>query len=110
MLILILALQAVIFVLLIILLTRKSAPAQTDTRLAQLPDAIARLEARAEATDKHLGDSLSRMRSEASDNAQQTREASTKAFGELRTEITGTVNTLGGTLNKGLADFSTANT
>jgi DNA recombination protein RmuC len=99
MLIVLFAFQAAIFVLLIILLTRKSAPAQTDVRLSQLPDAIARLEARAEATDKHLGDSLSRMRTEASESAQQMRDAGTKSFGDLRAEMT-----------KGLGDFRTDNT
>jgi len=109
MLILILALQAVLLLLLIALLLRKSAPPSADPRLAQLPDAMARLEARTAATDTHLNDSLSRMRTEASESAQQSRDAGTKAFAELRAEITGNVNTLGATLNQGLADFRTDN-
>jgi DNA recombination protein RmuC len=100
MLIVLFAFQAAIFVVLIILLTRKSVPAQSaDARLAQLPDAIARLEARAEATDKHLGDSLSRMRTEASESAQQARDAGAKSIVDLRTELT-----------KNLGDFRTDNT
>ncbi len=50
MLIALFAFQAAIFVLLIILLTRKSAPAQAgplDPRLEKLPEAIARLEGQA---------------------------------------------------------------
>jgi DNA recombination protein RmuC len=96
--------------MLVVLLARKNTPAQIDARLLQLPEAITRLEARVEATDLHLGDSLSRMRTEANESAQQARDASTKAFSELRTEITSTVNTLGATLNKGLGDFRTDNT
>jgi DNA recombination protein RmuC len=76
MLIALFAFQAAIFVLLIILLTRRSAPAQTgqlDARLAQLPEAIARLEGQAGITNKNLNDSLSSMRTEASESAQQVR-------------------------------------
>jgi len=109
MLILILALQAAVLLLLVVLFLRKSASPALDPRLAQLPDAIARLEAQTEATDRHLADSLSRMRTEAGESAQQARDASSKAFTELRTEVTGTVNSLGSTLNKGLADFRTDN-
>ncbi|HEY0308454.1 MAG TPA: DNA recombination protein RmuC [Acidobacteriaceae bacterium] len=108
MLILILAVQAVVLFLLIALLLRK--PVSTaDPRLAQLPDAVARLEAQTEATDRHLADSLSRMRTEAGESAQQARDASSKAFADLRTEVTGTVNSLGSTLNQGLADFRADN-
>jgi DNA recombination protein RmuC len=101
--------QAALLILFIVLLVRKGGAPAADPRLAQLPDAIARLEARAAATDTHLADALSRMRTEAGESAQQARDAGTKAFADLRTEITGTVNSLGSTLNQGLADFRTDN-
>jgi DNA recombination protein RmuC len=106
MLIAILAVQAVLVVLLLVLLARKSGGAVADPRLAE---AITRLQERAVATDQHLGDSLSRMRSEASESAQQMRDASAKASTELRSEITQSVTALGGTLNSGLAQFRADN-
>ena len=78
----ILILLAVVVGLLLMLLTRKSASAvDIDPRLGQLPDAVSRLAERMAATDTHINDSLSRMRTEASASATQ-----------LRTEITDTVN------------------
>jgi len=116
MLIPIFAFQAAIFVLLIILLTRKSAPAQTDPRLAQLPDAIARLEGQAGTTNKNLNDSLSSMRMEASESAQQMRtalnerlDALTQRLVESASEGARQQTELRESLNQKFSDLSTSN-
>ncbi|MEO6982181.1 MAG: DNA recombination protein RmuC, partial [Edaphobacter sp.] len=93
----------------IVLLFRKPPPPQQDLRLAQLPDQLTRLDARNEALDDHLREALAQMRTDIAAEAQRTREASAADFASLRTEITGSIATLGATLQSGLASFRTDN-
>ena len=55
--------------------------------------------------DEHIRNSFAQMRTDIAAEAQRTREASETAFAALRTEITGSIATLGATLNTGLAAF-----
>ena len=82
----------------ILLLTRKPQPGPVDVRLAQLPEQITRLDARSEAAGVSLREGLGDLRRESSESAAQ-----------LRTEITGSIATLGAALNAGLAEFRTDN-
>ncbi|SNT33239.1 DNA recombination protein RmuC [Granulicella rosea] len=89
----------------VLLLRRQAAPPVADPRQAQLPDQLLRLDARAEASDKQLHSGLAGMRAEIAAEAQRSRAAASADFGALRTEITGSVATLGAALNGGLAEF-----
>lgn len=116
MLIALFAFQAAIFVLLIILLTRKSAPVQADSRLEKLLDAIARLEGQAGITNKNLNDSLSSMRTEAGESAQQVRaslndrlDALTKRLVDSAGEAAKQQTDLRESLNQKFSDLSTSN-
>ena len=97
-------LLAVIF----LLLRKQQAPVQ-DSRLAQIPDLLTRLDARQQAADEHIRTAFAQMRSDIATEAQRTREASETAFAALRTEITASIATLGATLNTGLGDFRSDN-
>src|SRR5882757_5614508 len=96
----ILTLLAVIFLLL-----RRQAAATQDPRAAQIPDQLARLDARSEAFDAHARSAFAQMRDDIAAEAKRTREASATDFGALRTEITGSISTLGNTLHTGLDAF-----
>ena len=119
MLILVLIAQAVILLLLVILLTRKSAPVQeiqTDPRLAQLPEAIARLEGQAGITNKNLNDSLSAMRLEAGESAQQMRTVLTERLDTLTQRLVASASEaakqqadLRESLNRKFSDLSLSN-
>jgi len=119
MLILVLIAQAVILLLLVILLTRKSAPVQeiqTDPRLLQLPEAIARLEGQAGITNKNLNDSLSAMRLEAGESAQQMRTALTERLDALTQRLVASAgeaakqqSDLRESLNQKFSDLSLSN-
>lgn len=93
-------LLAVIF----LLLRRQQGPGQ-DARLGQVPDQLTRLDARNAALDEHIRTAFAQMRSDIAIEAQRTREASAADFMALRTEITGSIATLGQTLQTGLAEF-----
>jgi DNA recombination protein RmuC len=105
MLIPLLILQIVTLLALLYLLVRKPATPAQDTRLAQLPDQLVRLDARGEAFEKQLA----QLRNDIAADAQRTREASTADFGALRTEITTSISTLGATLHTGLDAFRSDN-
>ena len=111
MLIVILVLQGLMLFALLALFLRKPAAAiaPADPRQAQLPDQIARVDARAEALDGHLRTALTQMRGEHSAEAHAAREAGAVAAMALRTEITQSVATLGATLNAGLDGFRSDN-
>jgi len=96
------------------LASRKPAASVTDPRLEQmlaadLPAQLLRMDARAEATERALRTDVAQLRSDAAGEAMRSREAADKASGALRTELLGTVNTLGQTLNTGLEGFRTDN-
>lgn len=98
----IVTLLAVVF----LLLRRQQGP---DARLGQVPDQLTRLDARNAALDDHIRDAFVQMRDEIATQAQRTREASAADFAALRTEITGSIATLGQTLQTGLAGFRSDN-
>jgi len=108
--ILLAVLEVLILIVLVVMLQRKpGAPPPVDPRAAQIPDQLARLEARSEARADALGaqvrDGLAEIRREAGENALQAREAAARDAGLLRAEVTASIATLGTTLRDGLADF-----
>ncbi|WP_263382960.1 DNA recombination protein RmuC [Granulicella arctica] len=109
MLIALLVLQFLIFVTLIALLLRKQVVATTDPRTAQLPDQIARLDVRSEASEANARAAFAQMREDIAAEARRTRDASSTDFGALRTEITASITTLGATLQTGLGEFRSDN-
>jgi len=80
-----------------------------DARLSQVPDQLTRLDARNAALDEHIRTAFAQMRGDIATEAQRTREASAADFMALRTEITGSIATLGQTLQTGLAGFRSDN-
>jgi DNA recombination protein RmuC len=121
MLIPIFAFLAAIFVLLIVLLTRKSASGpseqteQADLRLEKLLEAIARLEGQAGITNKNLNDSLSSMRTEAGQSAQQIRESLNERLDALAQRLVASAGEaakqqtdLRESLNRKFSDLSTS--
>ncbi len=110
MLIAVLLVQFVILALLAFLLFRRApAPAAPDARALQMPDQLARVDARAEALDGHVRVAFAQMRSDLLSETHTSREASAGAAAALRTEITQTVAALGSTLTGGLEGFRTDN-
>jgi DNA recombination protein RmuC len=100
-----LILQIITLLAVIFLLVRKQAAPAQDPRVAQIPDQLAALTTRQQATDEHIRNSFAQMRTDIATEAQRTREASETAFAALRTEVAANITTLGQTLNTGLADF-----
>lgn len=97
-----------LFAVVVLLLRKPQNPAQ-DQRLAQLPDQITRLDARSEALDRSIRDSMAQMRSEIASEAQRTREASAADFGALRGEVTRNIAELSQILQMGLNGFRADN-
>jgi DNA recombination protein RmuC len=93
-----LGLLVAILMLVVLLLLRRAAAAAPDARLEQLPEQIARLDARSEAVAAALREGLQDIRRESGENAAR-----------LRSEITGSIATLGATLHAGLAEFRADN-
>lgn len=104
-----LILQIVTLLAVIFLLLRKQQAPEQDPRLTQLPDQLTRLDARQQALDEHIRTSFAQMRTDIAAEAERTRKASEDTFVSLRTEITGSIATLGATLNTGLAAFRSDN-
>src|SRR6185437_1660188 len=98
----IITLLAVVF----LLSRRQQGP---DARLGQVPDQLTRLDARNAALDEHIRTALAQMRTDIAVEAQRAREAGAADFAALRTEITGSIATLGQTLQTGLAGFRSDN-
>ncbi len=92
----------------VLLLRRPQVPAQ-DPRLAQLPDQLTRLDARNQALDDHIRNAFGQMRSDIAVEAQRTREASAKDFGNLRSEVTQNIAELSRLLQDGLNGFRSDN-
>jgi DNA recombination protein RmuC len=89
-----LGLLIAILVATLLLLSRRTEVPAAEVRMAQLPEQVAKLDARSEILAASLRGGLAEIRREASDNAAQ-----------LRLEITGSIAALGATLNTGLAEF-----
>lgn len=97
MLISVLILQAVLLLAVVALLLRQpkaSATPTEDPRLAQLANQITRLDAHAEALDRHLGESFSQLRADLAAEAHTTRESASTAAATQRTELQQTLTTL----------------
>ena len=79
----------------------QTAAPRSDPRLAQLPDQIARLDARADL----VRESLVQMRTDIAEEARRTREVNTGNFGALRTEVAANITAIGQTLKSDLISF-----
>jgi DNA recombination protein RmuC len=101
----IVALQILLLIAVVLLLRRPAANTAPDPRQLQVPDQLARVDARAEALDGYLRAGLAQMRTDLSAEAHAAREADAIAAAALRQEITQSVATLGTTLNAGLDGF-----
>jgi DNA recombination protein RmuC len=129
MLLALLALQIVLLLAVLALYTRKPQASETtqDPRHAAIPDQLTNLHARHEALDLNLRAGLNDLRHAHGTEALTTRESNTRAFADLRTELTtnldrfrednatsaaalrtevlGSLATLGNTLKSELATF-----
>ncbi|MFC6645769.1 DNA recombination protein RmuC [Granulicella cerasi] len=109
------ALEIVTFIAVVVLLLRRPANAATaDPRLealitADLPGQLARLDAKFASTEQHLRAEVGGLRREASEDAARLRSQTETAHRELRTEVQGSIQTLGTTLNDGLTSFRADN-
>ncbi len=103
------ALQVVTMVAVVVLLLRRPQSPVADPRMAQIPDQLTRMDARSEALDRHLRQSLAEMRNDIALEAQRTREASAKDFGSLRGEVTQNIAELSRLLQDGLTGFRADN-
>ena len=97
MLIAVVALQFAILLAVLALIFRKPAAA-AGSGLAELADRFDRL-------DLSLREAVAQMRTSALDEATRTRSENAIAAGALRTEVLGSITTLGGTLGEGLNNF-----
>jgi len=104
-------LQILLLIAVAVLLWRKPVVSQAavDPRQLQIPDQIARVDARAEALDSHVRAAFAQMRSENAVEANAAREANAAAAAALRGEITQSVSTLGTALHAGLDSFRADN-
>ena len=102
-----LAMLVAVLIAVVVLLLRKTSV--TDARLAQLPEQVTRMDARADALGTSLREGLAEIRKENRENATAAREAAARDFVQLRTEVAQSIAMLGTTLNAGLADFRADN-
>lgn len=109
MLTLLIVVQIVTLLLVVLLLLRKPQAPAADPRMSQIPDQLTRLDARSEALDRGVRDSMAQMRNDIAAEAQRTREASAKDFGSLRGEVTQNIAELSRLLQEGLAGFRSDN-
>ena len=106
----ILVVQLLLLAAVVMLWIRKSVPpVAQDPRQMQLPDQLARVDARAEALDSHVRSALAQMRAEISAESHAAREDNSSAAAALRTEITRSVSTLGTSIQAGLDSFRVDN-
>src|SRR5580698_4958175 len=105
----ILILQIVTILAVVVLLLRKQAAPTQDSRLAQIPDQLTRLDARNQALDDHIRASFAQMRTDIATEAQRTREASAADFASLSTEVTRNIAELNQLLQTGLNGFRADN-
>lgn len=92
----------------VLLLRRQQAPA-VDPRMSQIPDQLTRLDARSDALDRSVRESMAQMRNDIAAEAQRTRDASAKDFGNLRAEVTQNIAELSRLLQEGLSGFRSDN-
>ncbi|MBS1814253.1 MAG: DNA recombination protein RmuC [Acidobacteria bacterium] len=103
------ALSAINFVCLVLLLMRRSVGSAVDPRLAQLPDAMVQMQARIEALDGTLRNSIGDLRREQAHASEQAREAASRSAQQLREEVLGNITNLGNTLRTGFDGFRSDN-
>lgn len=103
------AVQIVTLLAVVVLLLRKPQAPVPDPRMAQIPDQLTRLDARSEALDRSVRESMAQMRNDIAAEAQRTREASAQDFGALRGEVTRNIAELGQILQTGLTSFRSDN-
>lgn len=109
MLTILIALQVLTLVAVVVLLLRRQQGSAVDPRMAQIPDQLTRLDARSEALDRGMRESMAQMRNDIAAEAQRTREASAKDFGSLRGEVTQNIAELSRLLQEGLTGFRSDN-
>ena len=109
MLILVAILQCVLLAAVVVLLLRQAPLSVADPRQLQVPDQLARIDARAETLDNHLRAALAQLRTELAADAHSARESHGAGAAALRAEITHSVATLGATLQAGLEGFRNDN-
>lgn len=109
MLLAVVALQLILVVLVIVLLTRKPAPTQADGRLATLPDEVLRLAAKLDATDAALRNHVVELRREQAENATQARHAAEQTSRTLREEVSQSITLLSKALHEGITASRTEN-
>lgn len=99
------ALLLLILIAVVIQSFRKPVSPDKDGRLLQLPDQLTRVDARADALDRHLREALEGLRRELAIEAQRSRDASAADAVALRNEVAASIALLGTTLNTGLNSF-----
>jgi DNA recombination protein RmuC len=109
MLLAVVALQLILVILVIVLLTRKPASTQADARLATLPDEILRLATKLDATDASLRNHVVELRREQAENATQARHAAEQTNRNLREELSQSINALARTIQEGITASRTEN-
>ena len=109
MLLAVVALQLLLTVLVIVLLTRKPASTQADPRLATLPDDILRLATKLDATDATLRNHVVELRREQAEHATQARHAAEQTSRNLREEISNSITGLSRTIHEGITASRTEN-
>jgi DNA recombination protein RmuC len=91
-----------VLLLLVLLIFRRGTP---DVRQAQLPDQVARLDARGEAFDGYARAAMAQMREDIAVEARRSRDTGAADFSLLRGEVSTSIDTLGAALRNGLALF-----
>lgn len=109
MLLAVVAIQVLILVLLAVLLLRKPAVPAIDERLLMLPENVATLGLKLEASESALRNGIGDLRREQGEVAQRHRNAGDEASRALREEVAGSIAQLGRTLHEGLNNFRTDN-
>lgn len=92
------ALQLITLLAIIVLLFRKPHMPEQDSRLAQLPDQLIRL-------DDRIREALVQIPKDIANEGRLAREDGTAAAGSLRQEVIGNITTLGQTLGTSLNSF-----
>jgi DNA recombination protein RmuC len=109
MLTILIALQVLTLIAIAVLFTRRQQGPAVDPRMSQIPDQLTRLDARSDALDRSVRESMAQMRNDIAAEAQRTREASAKDFGNLRGEVTQNIAELSRLLQEGLSGFRSDN-
>ena len=99
------AVQLLLLAVLVVLLLRRREAAGGIQVSAELGAQFARLDARLASVDEHLRSALAQLRADSTAEARQSREAAERSAAALRTEVLGSVQSLGDTLRNGLDSF-----